>query len=197
GEAARRQWAEGPPDRLEPRVVATQERPGGGACPALRLLPRPLLRAAAQPRRGRARHCRVRRRVRQRRGQGAALRRAVPSREVGPGRPAPLAELRARLRRMILLPAVDIRDGKAVRLRQGRFEHETVYSEDPLEAARSFVEAGARFLHVVDLDGAREGRPVNLDHLRRITSELGVPVQYGGGLRTLVDVREALAAGAA
>ena len=97
---------------------------------------------------------------------------------------------------MILLPAVDIRDGKAVRLRQGRFEDETVYADDPLEAARSFVEAGARYLHVVDLDGAREGEPANLHHLERITSELGIPVEYGGGLRSLTAVRKALAAGA-
>jgi phosphoribosylformimino-5-aminoimidazole carboxamide ribotide isomerase len=98
---------------------------------------------------------------------------------------------------MILLPAVDIRDGKAVRLRQGRFDDETVYADDPLEAARSFVEAGARYLHVVDLDGARDGEPANLDHLERITAELEVPVQYGGGLRSLQSVRAALAAGAA
>ncbi len=98
---------------------------------------------------------------------------------------------------MILLPAVDIRDGKAVRLRQGRFDDETVYADDPLEAARSFVEAGARYLHVVDLDGARDGEPANLDHLERITAELDVPVQYGGGLRSLQAVRAALAAGAA
>ena len=98
---------------------------------------------------------------------------------------------------MILLPAVDIRDGKAVRLRQGRFEDETVYADDPLEAARSFVAAGARYLHVVDLDGARDGEPANLDHLERITAELEVPVQYGGGLRSLQSVRSALAAGAA
>jgi phosphoribosylformimino-5-aminoimidazole carboxamide ribotide isomerase len=97
---------------------------------------------------------------------------------------------------MILLPAIDIRGGKAVRLQRGDFDKETVYVDDPLEAARSFVEAGARFLHVVDLDGAREGRPVNLEHLRRITSELGVAVQYGGGLRDLGAVRSALAAGA-
>jgi phosphoribosylformimino-5-aminoimidazole carboxamide ribotide isomerase len=97
---------------------------------------------------------------------------------------------------MILLPAIDIRGGKAVRLRRGDLSRETVYAEDPLEAARSFVEAGARVLHVVDLDGAREGRPVNLAHLRRITSELGVAVQYGGGLRDLGSVRSALAAGA-
>ena len=98
---------------------------------------------------------------------------------------------------MILLPAIDIRGGRAVRLQRGDFARETVYADDPLEAARSFVEAGARSLHVVDLDGAREGRPVNLAHLRRIATELTVPVEYGGGLRSLVDVREALAAGAA
>jgi phosphoribosylformimino-5-aminoimidazole carboxamide ribotide isomerase len=97
---------------------------------------------------------------------------------------------------VILLPAVDIRDGRAVRLRQGDFDDETVYAEDPLEAARSFVEAGARFLHVVDLDGAKQGEPVNLHHLRRIRDKLDVAVQYGGGLRSLVAVREALAAGA-
>jgi phosphoribosylformimino-5-aminoimidazole carboxamide ribotide isomerase len=98
---------------------------------------------------------------------------------------------------VILLPAIDIRDGHAVRLERGDFDRETVYADDPLEAARSFVEAGAKSLHVVDLDGARAGAPVNLDHLRRITSELPVPVQYGGGLRSVVDVRAALAAGAA
>ena len=98
---------------------------------------------------------------------------------------------------MILLPAIDIRDGRAVRLERGDFDRETVYADDPLEAARSFVEAGAKSLHVVDLDGARAGEPRNLEHLRRIASELGVPVQYGGGLRSLVAVREALAAGAA
>ncbi|MGZ5338535.1 MAG: 1-(5-phosphoribosyl)-5-[(5-phosphoribosylamino)methylideneamino]imidazole-4-carboxamide isomerase [Thermoleophilaceae bacterium] len=97
---------------------------------------------------------------------------------------------------MILLPAVDIRDGKAVRLRQGRFDDETVYADDPLEAARSFVEAGARFLHVVDLDGAKEGEPVNLHHMQRIAEELDVPVELGGGLRSIGSIRKALAAGA-
>jgi phosphoribosylformimino-5-aminoimidazole carboxamide ribotide isomerase len=97
---------------------------------------------------------------------------------------------------MILLPAVDIRGGRAVRLRQGRFDQETVYADDPLEAARSFVEAGSRYLHVVDLDGAREGEPANLQHLERIARELSVPVQYGGGLRSLGSIRKALAAGA-
>jgi len=98
---------------------------------------------------------------------------------------------------VILLPAVDIRDGKAVRLRQGHFDDETVYADDPLDAARSFVDAGARFLHVVDLDGAREGEPVNLHHVERIAAELDVPVELGGGLRSIASIRRALKAGAA
>jgi phosphoribosylformimino-5-aminoimidazole carboxamide ribotide isomerase len=98
---------------------------------------------------------------------------------------------------MILLPAVDIRDGRAVRLRQGDFDDETVYADDPFEAARSFVEAGARFLHVVDLDGAREGEPVNLRHVERIATELDVPVELGGGLRSIASIRRALSAGVA
>jgi phosphoribosylformimino-5-aminoimidazole carboxamide ribotide isomerase len=97
---------------------------------------------------------------------------------------------------MILLPAIDIRDGKAVRLQQGHFDQETVYADDPLEAARSWVDEGATQLHVVDLDGARQGRPVNLKHLERIAAALDVPVQYGGGLRSEIAVREALLAGA-
>jgi phosphoribosylformimino-5-aminoimidazole carboxamide ribotide isomerase len=97
---------------------------------------------------------------------------------------------------MILLPAVDIRGGRAVRLRQGDFDQETVYADDPLEAARSFVAAGARFLHLVDLDGAREGEPANLHHLERIRHDLDVPLQFGGGLRSIASIRRALAAGA-
>jgi phosphoribosylformimino-5-aminoimidazole carboxamide ribotide isomerase len=97
---------------------------------------------------------------------------------------------------VILYPAIDILDGKAVRLVQGRFEDATTYHDDPLEAAQSWVDAGARFLHVVDLDGARVGEPRSLEHLRRIARATGVPVQYGGGLRTLTAVREALRAGA-
>jgi phosphoribosylformimino-5-aminoimidazole carboxamide ribotide isomerase len=96
---------------------------------------------------------------------------------------------------MILLPAVDIRDGKAVRLRQGRFDEETVYADDPLEAASSFARAGANFLHVVDLDGAREGEPVNLHHVERIATTLDVAVELGGGLRSIASIRRALAAG--
>lgn len=97
---------------------------------------------------------------------------------------------------MILYPAIDIRNGKAVRLRQGDFDAETVYDADPLSAARAWVEGGARWLHVVDLDGARSGAPANLEHLERIAGELGVPVQFGGGLRSRESVDAALAAGA-
>lgn len=97
---------------------------------------------------------------------------------------------------MILLPAVDIRHGRAVRLRQGDFDHETVYNDDPLEAALAWVEAGARELHVVDLDGAREGVPASLGHLQRIAGEVPVPIQYGGGLRSLDAIGQALDAGA-
>jgi phosphoribosylformimino-5-aminoimidazole carboxamide ribotide isomerase len=97
---------------------------------------------------------------------------------------------------MILYPAIDIRDGKAVRLAQGDFAAETVYDEDPLSAARTWVDGGARWLHVVDLDGARDGTPANLEHLERICGDLDVPVQFGGGLRSLESVERALTAGA-
>jgi phosphoribosylformimino-5-aminoimidazole carboxamide ribotide isomerase len=97
---------------------------------------------------------------------------------------------------MILYPAIDILDGKAVRLRQGDFDERTVYRDSPLEAARAWVEEGARFLHVVDLDGARSGQPCNLHHVEAITSALSVPVQVGGGLRSLPAVRDALRVGA-
>jgi phosphoribosylformimino-5-aminoimidazole carboxamide ribotide isomerase len=97
---------------------------------------------------------------------------------------------------MILLPAIDIRDGKAVRLARGDFDAETVYDADPLEAAQRWVADGARALHVVDLDGARSGAPVNLKHVKRIAQECDVPVQVGGGLRSVEAVRDALATGA-
>ena len=97
---------------------------------------------------------------------------------------------------MILYPAIDIMNGQAVRLVEGRFEDSTTYHDTPLEAARSWVEAGARFLHVVDLDGARSGEPKSLEHLRAIVQETGIPIQYGGGLRTVEAVRDALRAGA-
>jgi phosphoribosylformimino-5-aminoimidazole carboxamide ribotide isomerase len=96
-----------------------------------------------------------------------------------------------------LYPAVDILGGKAVRLVQGDFERGKVYEADPLDAARRWSDAGARRLHVVDLDGARAGEPRNVRQLERIASALDVTVQYGGGLRTSDHALAALEAGAA
>jgi phosphoribosylformimino-5-aminoimidazole carboxamide ribotide isomerase len=98
---------------------------------------------------------------------------------------------------MILLPAIDILNGKAVRLARGDFDRQSVYDADPLDAARRWVAAGAKALHVVDLDGARSGEPVNLAHVRRVVEGVGVPVQVGGGLRNIESVRHVVAAGAA
>ncbi len=96
---------------------------------------------------------------------------------------------------MRLYPAIDMLGGKAVRLVKGDFDAKKVYDEDPLGAARGWVEQGARRLHVVDLDGARDGLPANLEHLRRIASELDVPVQFGGGLRSLTAIERVIEAG--
>jgi len=98
---------------------------------------------------------------------------------------------------MILLPAIDIFAGKAVRLAQGDFDAQTVYDDDPLEAARRWVQGGARALHVVDLDGARSGVPENFTHVAQIIKSVDVPVQVGGGLRSDAAVADAIAAGAA
>lgn len=97
---------------------------------------------------------------------------------------------------MNLYPAIDILGGNAVRLVKGDFDAKKVYDEDPLAAARRWRDEGARQLHVVDLDGAKSGAPVNLAQLRTICDELGLPVQYGGGLRTTEAIAQALDAGA-
>jgi phosphoribosylformimino-5-aminoimidazole carboxamide ribotide isomerase len=97
---------------------------------------------------------------------------------------------------MLLYPAIDILDGSAVRLVRGDFGQSTTYAADPLDAALSWFEAGAERLHVVDLDGARLGEPVNLDNVRRIVEASELPVQLGGGLRSLDALRAAEACGA-
>jgi phosphoribosylformimino-5-aminoimidazole carboxamide ribotide isomerase len=96
---------------------------------------------------------------------------------------------------VVLYPAVDIRDGHAVRLAQGDYARETEYDADPVDAARRWEDAGARWLHVVDLDGAREGKPRNLDHVRRISAAVGIPIQLGGGLRDSGLVEHAISTG--
>lgn len=95
-----------------------------------------------------------------------------------------------------IIPAIDIIDGKCVRLAQGDFARKTVYPDDPAEVAVRFRDAGIERLHVVDLDGARTGRPINLPTLERITAASGVIIDYGGGIRTSEDVEAALNAGA-
>jgi phosphoribosylformimino-5-aminoimidazole carboxamide ribotide isomerase len=98
---------------------------------------------------------------------------------------------------MILLPAIDILDGGAVRLARGEFDQRTHYDADPLDAALRWVRAGARALHVVDLDGARAATPVNLAHVRRIAAAVDVPVQVGGGVRSQEAIEAVFEAGAA
>jgi len=95
----------------------------------------------------------------------------------------------------IVIPAVDIRGGRCVRLFQGRADKETVYSDQPVEAARRWAEGGAELLHVVDLDGAFEGRPANFDVIGAIAREVPVPVEVGGGIRSDEAVRRYLDAG--
>lgn len=96
---------------------------------------------------------------------------------------------------MIIYPAIDIRNGNCVRLREGKAEAETVYSSDPVAMALKWQEAGAQWLHVVDLDGAFEGKPRNQNIVKQIIAETGLLIQYGGGLRTLKAAEEMLAIG--
>ena len=96
---------------------------------------------------------------------------------------------------MIIFPAIDIRGGKCVRLEEGRFDRETVFAENPLDAAKRWVEAGTDWLHIVDLDGARAGNPVNMAIVSEIARTLKVKIQLGGGIRTAEMVREVLSAG--
>lgn len=96
---------------------------------------------------------------------------------------------------MELIPAIDLIGGECVRLVQGDYGRKTVYSPDPLEVARGFEGEGARWLHVVDLDGAKAGSPVNLDVVERIARGTGLRVEMGGGLRSEESVLRALGAG--
>ena len=97
---------------------------------------------------------------------------------------------------MLVIPAVDIHNGKCVRLYQGDFAKVTEYSDDPVEVAGDWARLGAKMLHVVDLDGAKAGRPVNLDIVLRIALDTGLPIQLGGGLRKPKHIKSALEAGA-
>jgi phosphoribosylformimino-5-aminoimidazole carboxamide ribotide isomerase len=100
---------------------------------------------------------------------------------------------------MIIYPAIDLRGGRCVRLHQGRFDETTVYADDPVEVARRWQAEGARWLHVVDLDGARSGQPdpANREALRRMLAAVDLPVQLGGGIRSLESAAAALELGVA
>ena len=96
---------------------------------------------------------------------------------------------------MKILPAIDVKDGQAVRLFKGDFNQKTVVNPDVLEQAKIFKEAGVTMIHVVDLDGALEGRAANRDLIARIKSETGLAIQVGGGIRSLEQIEDYLAVG--
>jgi phosphoribosylformimino-5-aminoimidazole carboxamide ribotide isomerase len=98
---------------------------------------------------------------------------------------------------VIVFPAIDILGGKAVRLRQGRYDEVTVYNDSPVAQAKTWRELGAEWIHVVDLDGARSGVPENLAHVAAIASAVDVPIQVGGGVRTRETIDALVAAGVA
>lgn len=93
---------------------------------------------------------------------------------------------------MQLLPAIDLRGGQCVRLRQGDYAQETVFGSDPSEMARRWASEGAERLHLVDLDGAKAGKPMNVDTIRKIVQTAGVPCQLGGGIRDTQSIRQML-----
>lgn len=96
---------------------------------------------------------------------------------------------------MIIFPAIDLRGGKCVRLVQGDFSKETVYSDDVTATALKWQACGAKFLHVVDLDGAKAGSPQNLDAIKKILAAVEIPIEVGGGIRTLDDIDRLLTLG--
>jgi phosphoribosylformimino-5-aminoimidazole carboxamide ribotide isomerase len=98
---------------------------------------------------------------------------------------------------MIVIPAIDLKDGRCVRLFQGDMDKETVYFADPLEAAKHWAGEGAELIHVVDLNGAVEGRPVHTREIAAMCATISIPIELGGGLRSLAALAEAFALGVA
>jgi phosphoribosylformimino-5-aminoimidazole carboxamide ribotide isomerase len=97
---------------------------------------------------------------------------------------------------MQIYPAIDIKDGKAVRLTQGDFDAVTVFNDDPVTAAKAWIDNGASYLHIVDLDGARYGKSFIIDIIKNIRAQYDIPIQTGGGVRTIEDVTARIEAGA-
>lgn len=98
---------------------------------------------------------------------------------------------------MILYPAIDIKDGKCVRLQKGDFNTTTVYGDDPVEMAKRWEKEGADYIHVVDLDGAQRGAGANREIIAKMTKAVSIPIQLGGGIRTLEDIKKGLSLGVA
>ncbi|KNF10167.1 imidazole-4-carboxamide isomerase HisA [Gottschalkia purinilytica] len=96
---------------------------------------------------------------------------------------------------MIIFPAIDMKDGKCVRLKQGKFDEVTVFGENPPEVAKKWEDKGGKYLHLVDLDGAKDGTPKNLEKIREITKSINIPIQIGGGIRSKETVEILLDAG--
>lgn len=96
---------------------------------------------------------------------------------------------------MLIIPAIDLRGGKVVRLFQGKFNRQKVYSSDPVKVAKHWARQGAKFLHIVDLDGASSGAPKNLEVLKEIITGVGIPVEFGGGVRSVETISRLLALG--
>ncbi|MFA6129570.1 MAG: 1-(5-phosphoribosyl)-5-[(5-phosphoribosylamino)methylideneamino]imidazole-4-carboxamide isomerase [Candidatus Omnitrophota bacterium] len=96
---------------------------------------------------------------------------------------------------MLIIPAIDLRGGKVVRLFQGKFDQEKIYSKDPVKVAKHWARQGAKFLHIVDLDGASSGVSKNLDVLKEIITQVGVPLEFGGGVRSMEKISELLGMG--
>lgn len=92
---------------------------------------------------------------------------------------------------MIIFPAIDIINGKCVRLTQGKYDEKTIYSDEPWETAQRWESKGAEFLHVVDLDGAKQGKPANTETIKKIIDAVNIPVQIGGGIRTIEHIKAA------
>lgn len=97
---------------------------------------------------------------------------------------------------MVIVPSIDLRDGKVVRLLKGDYAQQTTYDVDPVEVARAYQNAGARWLHIVDLDGAKTGRPAQVQIVRRVIESVSMAVQVGGGVRNTGDIDALLSAGA-
>src|SRR4030067_2080456 len=96
---------------------------------------------------------------------------------------------------MMVIPAIDLKDGKCVRLSQGRMDRETIYSEDPVQMAKHWEAKGAERLHVVDLNGAVTGKPIHRALIKDITQSLRIPIEVGGGIRNIATIEDYLSSG--